>query len=232
MFDLVKSPNETISVDMDFSKPTTTVRHVDTRGFYARFIKRAVDVTAIVLMLPVILPIIALCYVLIRRDGGPAFYSQERIGKNGETFICWKLRSMVVDAEARLDEYLAQNPEAKAEWDLNQKLLNDPRITRVGSFIRKMSIDELPQLFCVLKGDMSLVGPRPFMPDQQDLYPGRAYYDLRPGLTGLWQVSDRHESTFASRAGFDNNYAADLSLKGDVSILMRTVGVVLRGTGV
>jgi lipopolysaccharide/colanic/teichoic acid biosynthesis glycosyltransferase len=114
---------------------------------------------------------------------------------------------------------------------VNQKLRNDPRITAVGRFIRKTSIDELPQLFCVLKGEMSLVGPRPFMPDQKDLYKGNAYYAMRPGLTGLWQVSDRNETSFAERAIFDTKYARSLSMMTDISILFRTVGAVTRGTG-
>jgi lipopolysaccharide/colanic/teichoic acid biosynthesis glycosyltransferase len=226
MFDFVKTPGESVASEIDYlpAKPAA-------KGIYARFAKRALDVTAIVLALPVILPIIGICAFLIRRDGGPAFYGQQRVGKDGKEFTCWKLRSMVIDAEKRLEEHIANDPAAKLEWDVNQKLRNDPRITAVGKFIRKTSIDELPQLFCVLKGEMSLVGPRPFMPDQKDLYKGRAYYNLRPGLTGLWQVSDRNESSFAERAIFDTKYARSLSMMTDISILFRTVGAVTRGTG-
>src|SRR5690606_30267059 len=126
---------------------------------------------------------------------------------------------------------LATNPEAKAEWELTQKLKNDPRITRFGHFLRKTSLDELPQLWNVLRGDMSIVGPRPMMLEQAQLYPGADYYHLRLGVTGLWQISDRNNSTFAARATFDARYAAELSLKGDISIIARTVGVVLRCTG-
>ena len=227
MFDYVKSPGEGMPADIDFRLGDDTA----SQGVYARFFKRAIDVAAILAALPVILPLIGICAFLIRRDGGPAFYGQQRVGRNGEEFTCWKLRSMVIDAEKKLEEHLEKDPVAKAEWNLNQKLRNDPRITAVGRFIRKTSIDELPQLFCVLKGEMSLVGPRPFMPDQETLYRGSAYYSVRPGLTGLWQVSDRNETSFAERAIFDTRYASSISFKNDVSILFRTVGAVVRGTG-
>jgi exopolysaccharide production protein ExoY len=138
---------------------------------------------------------------------------------------------MVCDAETRLAEHLARSPEAQAEWDHTQKLKCDPRITVFGNFLRKTSLDELPQLWNVLKGDMSLVGPRPMMAGQQGLYPGLAYYALRPGITGSWQVSDRNASSFAARADFDNAYEETLSFMGDLHILAATVGVVLRGTG-
>ena len=112
-----------------------------------------------------------------------------------------------------------------------QKLKNDPRVTKIGQLMRKASLDELPQLWNVLAGEMSLVGPRPMMPEQKNLYPGKAYYSMRPGLTGLWQVSQRNASSFASRADFDTSYAGQLSLRTDLGIIFATVGVVLRGTG-
>jgi lipopolysaccharide/colanic/teichoic acid biosynthesis glycosyltransferase len=143
----------------------------------------------------------------------------------------WKLRSMVADADARLGAYLDANPERRREWDENQKLRDDPRITPVGRIIRKTSIDELPQLWNVLRGDMSLVGPRPMMPDQQAIYPGTAYYALRPGITGFWQTSVRNESSFADRARFDASYLRDLSFATDFGVLLRTVRVVVCGTG-
>jgi len=130
-----------------------------------------------------------------------------------------------------LEYHLRKDPEARREWDEAQKLKRDPRITRIGRFLRKSSLDELPQLWNVLKGDMSLVGPRPMMVDQEALYPGRAYFELRPGITGPWQVSDRNESSFADRARFDNQYLDSLSLSVDLTILFRTVAVVLRCTG-
>jgi len=190
------------------------------------------DVCFILMTAPVVLPIVGLFALLTKRDGGPAFYAQQRIGRDGRKFNCWKIRSMVEDADKVLNQYLAENPEANAEWVVSQKLRKDPRITTLGKFIRKSSIDELPQLWCVFKGEMSLVGPRPFLPEQKPLYKGNAYYTLRPGLTGFWQVSDRNQSSFASRAVYDNRYAAELDMLTDLKILFRTVGVVVRATGV
>jgi exopolysaccharide production protein ExoY len=198
---------------------------------YGRFLKRGLDALAVVLAAPVVLPVILLFALFIARDGGPAFYWQDRVGRGGRVFRIWKLRSMVIDAEKRLVEHLADNPAARAEWAETQKLKSDPRITPVGRLIRKTSLDELPQLWNVLKGDMSLVGPRPMMPAQAKLYPGHAYYGLRPGLTGFWQVSCRNESTFAGRAVYDTDYARRLSLLTDILVLLATVRVVLRGTG-
>jgi lipopolysaccharide/colanic/teichoic acid biosynthesis glycosyltransferase len=143
----------------------------------------------------------------------------------------WKLRSMVANADQLLSVYLAENPDARIEWDHSQKLRYDPRITRVGRIIRKTSLDELPQLWNVLRGDMSLVGPRPMMVDQQELYPGTAYYALRPGITGFWQVSVRNESSFSERAHFDADYLGRMSFVTDLKVLARTVSVVLNGTG-
>lgn len=138
---------------------------------------------------------------------------------------------MTVDADVRLESYLKSNPEARAEWNKHQKLKNDPRITSVGRFLRKASLDELPQLFNVLQGSMSLVGPRPMMPDQEQYYFGSAYYSLRPGLTGLWQISERNESSFIDRVAFDDAYSQSMSFRTDVKTLLKTVLVVIRGTG-
>lgn len=143
----------------------------------------------------------------------------------------WKLRSMVPDAEAKLQAYLDACPKARREWDRSQKLRHDPRITAIGALIRKSSLDELPQLFNVLNGTMSLVGPRPMMLDQTPLYDGTAYYRLRPGITGLWQISARNESEFVARVRYDEVYDRCLSCRNDLGILARTVKVVLRGTG-
>jgi exopolysaccharide production protein ExoY len=212
-----------------------TVRHVKAApgkgGMYRRGFKRLLDVTAIALAGPVVVPMVAALAVMVARDGGSPFYTQLRVGKDGKIFRMWKLRSMVTDADARMEGYLASNPEARAEWDKTQKLKNDPRITPFGQFLRRSSLDELPQLWNVLKGDMSLVGPRPMMPNQQSMYPGTAYYKLRPGITGYWQTAGRNKTTFEARAEFDAAYEADVSLKADLSILMRTVSVVLKGTG-
>jgi lipopolysaccharide/colanic/teichoic acid biosynthesis glycosyltransferase len=150
---------------------------------------------------------------------------------DGRVYRIWKLRTMVHDADARLEAHLRADPSARAEWNSKQKLLDDPRITPMGRILRKSSLDELPQLLNVVRGEMSLVGPRPMMVSQQRLYPGRDYYRLRPGLTGLWQISDRNASTFADRAKFDAVYNRTLSFGLDFGILISTIRVVIRGTG-
>ena len=200
-------------------------------GVYARGAKRALDLCLTLLTAPIWLSAIAFGALLVMTDGKTPFYSQERIGRNGRRFRILKLRTMVIDADSKLEAYLSAHPAARAEWDETQKLKQDPRITRFGRMLRKTSLDELPQLINVLAGDMSLVGPRPIMVDQMDLYSGKAYYSLRPGLTGLWQVSKRNESRFSDRVRFDNRYAASQSLSTDLGILARTVITVLRGTG-
>ena len=200
-------------------------------GLYARVFKRILDCGLVLLAAPIIIPAILLLGLLIRWDGGPAFYSQERIGMNGRVFRIWKLRSMIPGADRMLEQYLASNPDARAEWESTQKLKDDPRVTPIGRVIRRSSIDELPQLWNVFSGDMSLVGPRPMMPDQADLYPGAAYYGLRPGITGFWQISRRNGTSFAGRAAYDNRYARRLSFGTDLRVLVATVWVVLRGTG-
>ena len=200
-------------------------------GIYRSVFKRVLDVTAILLAAPVVVPVIALLACGVARDGGSPFYCQQRVGKDGRIFRMWKLRSMVRDADSRIQELLERDPSVKAEWDACQKLRNDPRITRFGHFIRRSSLDELPQLWNVLIGDMSLVGPRPMMVNQQSLYPGKAYYALRPGITGYWQTAGRNKTTFAARADFDTVYEEGVALSTDLRILLRTVNVVVKGTG-
>ncbi|WP_342069644.1 sugar transferase [Yoonia algicola] len=189
------------------------------------------DFLCVIASAPFVVPLIGILALLVARDGGPAFYRQDRVGQNGRIYKIWKLRTMVVDADTKLQHYLSENPEAAAEWALTQKLKRDPRITKIGAFLRKCSIDELPQLWNVLIGDMSLVGPRPMLPEQQTMYVGLAYYSQRPGITGSWQVSERNECTFADRARFDTAYIADMSFANDLKLLLATVRVVVRGTG-
>ncbi|MDF3606754.1 sugar transferase [Paracoccus sp. DMF-8] len=201
------------------------------KSVHARFIKRPLDILLVVLALPIVVPVLLILSILVATDGHSPFYSQLRVGRSGRSFRLWKLRSMVPNADAQLEAHLQSNPLARAEWDLTQKLKKDPRITRFGRFLRKSSMDELPQLWNVLIGDMSIVGPRPMLLEQAQLYPGADYYHLRPGVTGLWQISDRNDSTFAARANFDAAYTANLSLRNDTRIILQTVAVVLRGTG-
>lgn len=200
--------------------------------FYRCCGKRVLDLALVIAFSPIVLVVVAILALLVACDGSNPFYSQDRVGKKGRLFRIWKLRTMVVDADERLAAHLASDPLAALEWQTTQKLRFDPRITRAGQLLRGSSLDELPQLFNVLMGDMSLVGPRPMMPEQRSLYPGREYYDLAPGLTGLWQVSGRNATTFEARAGFDTTYGQQLSLALDVQTLCRTVGVVLKRTGV
>ncbi|MDF2233276.1 sugar transferase [Albimonas sp. CAU 1670] len=200
-------------------------------GFYVRHGKRALDVLLCLVFLPVAGPLILLFALLARLDGGPGFYGQNRVGRGGKLFKCWKVRTMVVDADDRLEAYLDSNPAARREWDVTQKLRDDPRITVFGGFLRTTSLDELPQLWNIFVGDMSFVGPRPFTPSQTDIYNGMSYYALRPGLTGPWQVGARNDDSFATRAIYDSTYARRVSLWVDLGVLLRTARVVFERTG-
>jgi lipopolysaccharide/colanic/teichoic acid biosynthesis glycosyltransferase len=200
-------------------------------AMYRAALKRMMDLAIVLLALPFWLPVILITALVVARDGHNPFYTQLRIGRHGRVFRIIKLRSMVYDADAVFEAYLRDNPAARLEWDATQKLKDDPRITRVGHIIRKTSLDELPQLINVLLGDMSLVGPRPMMVCQQSLYPGQSYYAMRPGLTGFWQISNRNNCRFAGRARYDHAYLNAMSLRTDIVVIWRTIGVVLRGTG-
>lgn len=219
------------NLNADQAATTAKISSAQRGSIYRNILKRAFDLLVVVLAMPIWLPVVVIGMVMIATDGHSPFYRQERVGRGGRTFRIWKLRTMVVDADAKLEAYLDANSEARAEWDATQKLKRDPRITVVGRIFRKTSLDELPQILNVLMGDMSLVGPRPMMVSQKDLYDGDSYYSLRPGLTGLWQVSDRNECTFGERVRYDNRYDVELSFGTDLMVLVRTVGVVLRGTG-
>ena len=193
--------------------------------------KRLFDLAFVALIALPVLLVLAVLSILIAMDGHSPFYVQKRLGMHGRIFRMYKLRSMVPNADKVLTAYLDSNPEARAEWDRNQKLKKDPRVTWVGRLIRKTSLDELPQFLNVLKGEMSVVGPRPMMTDQRDLYPGTEHYEMRPGITGAWQTSVRNESSFAQRAEYDRDYFYHLSLLTDLKIVLRTFGVVVRATG-
>ncbi len=203
---------------------------------YAAYGKRIFDLAMLALAAPVILPTLALLIVLVWLTGGNPLYAQDRVGRGGKVFRCWKVRTMVRNADAALLRLLAEDAALAQEWATNQKLSRDPRITFVGRILRKTSLDELPQVWNVLRGDMSLVGPRPFTPAQQDLYTDESngplgYYALRPGITGLWQVSRRNEGSFAERAHYDRDYSRSLSFAADLRIVFKTFAVVLLATG-
>lgn len=223
-----RNPMPTIEFDYLIDEALTAPA---TNVFYRDSAKRVLDIALVLLALLPVLLILGIMAAFVALDGKSPIYLQKRVGRNGRLFDMWKLRSMVSNADALLEEHLTANPAARIEWDRTQKLRNDPRITPIGRIIRKTSLDELPQLWNVLVGDMSLVGPRPMMVEQRKLYPGTAYYALRPGITGFWQISVRNASSFAERAGFDTDYLSKVSLWTDVTVILKTVRVVLRGTG-
>ena len=200
-----------------------------------RIVKRMIDIVGGLVGLVFLLPLTIIIYIanLIEKDNGPIFYTQERIGKNGKLFKMYKFRSMVVDADEKLYQYLEENEEAKEEYTKYKKLKYDPRVTKVGAFIRKTSIDEFPQFINVLKGDMSLVGPRPYLPREKEEM--KYYYPYiiqdKPGITGFWQVVGRSDVTFEDRLKLDFNYSKWKSLKLDVKLLLKTVLSVVRKEG-
>ena len=199
----------------------------------SRFLKRAFDIVGALSIIIMLLPALLVLGFLVGRDGGPPIYGHERVGMNGRKFKCLKFRSMVINSKEVLEEVLRTDPVARAEWDKDFKLKNDPRITRVGHFIRKTSLDELPQLWNVVRGDMSLVGPRPVIEDELCRYAGDVDYYLmaKPGMTGLWQVSGRNDVDYETRVYFDSWYVKNWSLWNDIAILFKTVGVVLKRDG-
>ena len=203
----------------------------DRKAFFP-IAKRALDIIAAGLGLVLLSPFFLIVALMVRADGGPAFFAHQRVGRGGKLFGCLKFRSMVIDSQARLEALLASNPAARAEWEATRKLKNDPRITPIGRFLRSTSLDELPQLINVLRGEMSLVGPRPVQEAEIDRYYGASaahYMAVRPGITGLWQVSGRSETSYESRVALDVAYVSRPSLLADLSILLRTpVAVVSR----
>lgn len=201
------------------------------RLLYRDTAKRVLDGVLLGLFAIPVALLVAVLAVLVALDGGAPFFAQRRVGMGGRVFTMWKLRTMVPDAEERLAALLANDPQARAEWETAQKLTHDPRITWLGRILRKTSLDELPQLLNVLRGEMSLVGPRPMLPEQRPLYPGTDYYMLRPGLSGYWQIAERNETSFAERAGFDAAYAREMSFVTDVRVIAMTVFTVVGATG-
>lgn len=197
-------------------------------------VKRAFDLVAGVALLFVLAPLMLLIAGLIRAgDGGPAFFRQARIGRSGKSFRCWKFRTMASNADEALQRLLASDPAAAQEWAENQKLTRDPRITPIGVFLRRSSLDELPQLFNIVAGEMSFVGPRPIVAAERERY-GEAFthcFSVPPGLTGLWQISGRSDCSYATRISLDSQYASEWHLLLDAKILVRTVPAVLMQKG-
>lgn len=190
--------------------------------------KRAFDIVVSGTALVFLVPFLLFLYVVVRLEGGaPALFRHTRIGRNGKAFSCLKFRTMVVDADRRLEELL-RDPVVAAEWRETQKLRNDPRITRIGRFLRRTSLDELPQLWNIFVGDMSLVGPRPVTRSELSRYGTivGCYLAVRPGLTGPWQVGGRSNTTFSYRVELDRRYSVNSSFWGDIGYLFKTVWVV------
>lgn len=191
---------------------------------------RVAALLALLMAAPIMLCVAVL--ILMRRDG-PVFFSHDRVGRDGRMFRCHKFRTMVPNGAKLFDQILAIDPIASQDWTLRRKVYRDPRVSRLGAFLRSSSLDELPQLWNVLKGDMSMVGPRPITVEELAHYGDNArdYLSVRPGITGAWQVSGRSECTYAERVALDVDYIRNLSFARDISILLRTVNVVLRRQG-
>jgi lipopolysaccharide/colanic/teichoic acid biosynthesis glycosyltransferase len=196
--------------------------------------KRALDFAAACVLLLMLAPVVFLVVLMIKIDSqGPVLFRQCRLGIKGRRFLMLKFRTMYAGAEADIEELLTGDPGQKVEWEEFQKLWDDPRLTRLGRFLRRFSLDELPQLWNVLKGEMSLVGPRPITPDQRQIYGGDfdLYVSVKPGITGMWQVNGRNQTSFRQRILWDAYYIRNWTLVLDLSILLHTIRVVLTGEG-
>jgi Undecaprenyl-phosphate galactose phosphotransferase WbaP len=207
---------------------------VPSKLFRYRVVKRVLDVVLVLALSPVLVPLmLAVGAVVILSSPGPVFYSHRRIRRNGEFFSMWKFRTMCQNSAEVLEQYLSAHPKARAEWNKSHKLKRDPRITPVGSFLRRYSLDELPQMWNVLTGQMSLVGPRPIVAAEVEKYGDSfgCYCRVKPGLTGLWQVSGRSTLTYDERVKLDCDYVERWSLSHDLLILLKTFSTVLSQDG-
>jgi exopolysaccharide production protein ExoY len=196
--------------------------------------QRVADLVIATLAIVAVGPMMLILAVLVRAwDGGPVFYGHLRVGRMGQLFRCWKFRTMVVDADRILAEYLSENPEARTEWEAGHKLRRDPRITKLGRFLRASSLDELPQLWNVLIGEMSIVGPRPIVLAEIARYKSNfsGYCVCRPGMTGLWQISGRSDVSYDQRIALDMHYSRSRSLLLDIRILVSTIPAVIARRG-
>lgn len=198
-------------------------------------LKRIFDIVFSIIVIMFLFPFFLLIALIIRATSpGPAIYYQNRIGRGGKHFKCYKFRTMLPDADARLDEILASHPDIKREWDTNHKLKNDPRITSIGRFLRQTSLDELPQFWNVLKGDLSVVGPRPVVEEELTKHFGdkaNIILTIRPGITGIWQVSGRSDTTYAKRIALDEHYIKTRSLLLDCKIIVITIYTLFSKNG-
>ncbi|MEL6960636.1 MAG: sugar transferase [Pseudomonadota bacterium] len=200
---------------------------------YERGGKRVFDVILALLLLPVLIPIIALLVIAVCVDGGSGFYGHARIGKEGRRFHCWKIRTMGRNADQVLTDHLRASPAAAEEWARTHKLTDDPRVTRLGRFLRRSSLDELPQIWNVLRGEMSFVGPRPVTLAELPRYGSAvtSYLNLRPGITGQWQIHGRSDGCYEERCRMDADYAAQVRWLRDLALILATVKVLVQPTG-
>lgn len=210
-------------------------RKVNIKRKIYSIVKRTVDIVVALIGMIFIIPLTIVIYIahIITGDEGPTFYKQYRIGKDGVPFKMYKYRTMVINADEELEKYLLENEDMKEEYHKYKKLRKDPRITKLGRFLRKTSLDEIPQLINVLKGDMSLIGPRPYLLKEKDDM-GSYYTQIiqcKPGITGLWQVNGRSETTFEERLNIETNYTFNNSLKMDLKIFLKTIRIVLKKEG-
>jgi len=213
---------------------TASTRHLPASLFRYRVVKRVFDIALVILAMPVLLPLLLLIALVVRLNSpGPVFFSHRRICRDGAFFSMWKFRTMCVNSSDVLEQHLARNPGARAEWNKTHKLRVDPRITSVGHFLRRYSLDELPQVWNVLSGRMSLVGPRPIVAAEVEKYAGcfDFYCRVKPGVTGLWQVSGRSKLTYDERVALDCDYVNHWSLLKDLRILFRTFRSVVNQDG-
>jgi undecaprenyl-phosphate galactose phosphotransferase len=215
---------------------TYSLISLPTRSGVQLFLKRLIDVIISASALFLFAPVLSVIFLLVRRDGGPALYRQKRVGRDGKIFHCYKIRSMVMNSDSVLEELLKRDERAQREFQTYWKLANDPRITSLGYFLRKYSLDELPQLYNVLRGDMSIVGPRPravaefqrtnFLVNGVD-----PYLSVRPGLTGLWQISGRNNIDLEGKVKLDSRYVETWSIRSDFLIILSTFRAVFLGEG-
>jgi undecaprenyl-phosphate galactose phosphotransferase len=207
---------------------------VGLHSFWNRFFKRCIDLACGAAAGLLLLPALLILYLAVRLDSrGPAFYAGERIGKDGKSFKCLKFRTMYLNAEERLKEMMALDPVVRYEYEIYHKLEDDPRITRVGKFLRRFSLDELPQIWNVLKAEMSLVGPRPYLTRERSDMQEAAEVILTtyPGITGYWQVSGRNNLTFQERLDMESHYVHNWSIWWDIIILVQTFKAVFKRDG-
>lgn len=225
----VDTVSETIPIN-------TTINKKGIKRILENVIKRIIDIIGGLIGTIILIPLSIIIYIariILNEDDGPMFYEQLRIGKNGKQFRMYKYRSMVMGADEKLFEYLEQNKEAREEYTKYKKLKNDPRITKIGNFLRKTSLDEFPQFLNVLMGHMSLVGPRPYLPrEKKDMGEYYTYIiESKPGITGYWQVAGRSDVTFDERLKMDFEYNKNKSLKTDIKLMFKTVLNVIKKEG-